>query len=176
MSNVLGANFKQYVADQIGIRQSRLGQRQLDNSTISWANSKTAYIALASSVDVKNTPLYETKVSVTISSPGVSAPVDSNVINLSDAVDEAGGTNEVLNNQDRLITDPLRWTAQLEANLQIRFLPQLEADTPTSEKRGGSGNFSDWTEQMYDDFGKDSEDLAKSMGNLTAEGFARLFY
>ena len=176
MSNLLGANFKQYVADQIGIRQSRLGQRQLDNSTISWANSKTAYIALASSVDVKNTPLYETKVSVTISSPGVSAPVDSNVINLSDAVDEAGGTNEVLNNQDRLITDPLRWTAQLEANLQIRFLPQLEADTPTSEKRGGSGNFSDWTEQMYDDFRKDSEDLAKSMGNLTAEGFARLFY
>lgn len=178
MSNIVGANFKKYVADQIKIRQSRLGQFEPDNTTLSWTNSKTAYIALASSVDIKNTPIYETKVSVEIASPGISSEVDPNVVDLSNAVDEAGGVDEVLNNQDRLISDPVRWTAQLEANLQIRFLPQLEADTPDDQRRGGSGNYSQWTDYMYDYFRKDSDDLGDEMLNqgLSAEAYARLFY
>ena len=174
MSNIVGANFKKYVADQIKIRQSRLGKLERDNETLSWSNSNTAYIALASSVDIKNTPIYQTTVSVTLESPGVSANVDSNVLNLSDAVDEAGGTNAVLNDPNRSITDPVRWTAQLESELKILFLPQLVEDTPTSEKRGGSGDFSDWTDEMLN-FRTDSDSLGQDMEGLSAESFARLF-
>lgn len=175
MSNIVGANFKKYVADQIKIRQSRLGQFEPDNTTLSWANSKTAYVALASSVDIKNTPIYETTISVEISAPDISAPVEGNAADLNQSVADAGGANEVLNNQDRLITDPTRWTAQLKANLEIRFLPQLVADIPDDQRRGGGGVYSQWTQEMYDDFRTNSDDLGNSMGNLTAEGFARVF-
>lgn len=66
MSNLLGANFEPYVAEQISVRQARLGKDQLDNETISWANSRTAYVALASSVDIENTPIYETTVQLAV--------------------------------------------------------------------------------------------------------------
>jgi hypothetical protein len=73
MSNLLGENFKPYVAKQIKTRQDILGRRESgvlsdsnSNEAIMWENGKTSYIALASSVDIKDSPIYKTTVSVNI--------------------------------------------------------------------------------------------------------------
>ena len=73
MSNLLGENFKPYVAKQIKTRQDILGRRESgvlsdsnSNEAIMWENGKTSYIALASSVDIKDSPIYKTNVSVNI--------------------------------------------------------------------------------------------------------------
>mgnify|MGYP003635014574 CR=1 FL=1 len=74
MSNLLGDNFKPYVATQIKTRQDILGRRESgilsdsnSNEAIMWENGKTSYIALASSVDIKDSPIFSTEVSVNIS-------------------------------------------------------------------------------------------------------------
>ena len=54
-TNLLGAPFKPYVDQQINQRQTRLGKIQKDNQEIVWQNAKSAYVALASSVDIENT-------------------------------------------------------------------------------------------------------------------------
>jgi len=54
-TNLLGGPFKPYVDKQVAQRQERLGKIQKNNQEIVWQNAKSAYIALASSVDIKNT-------------------------------------------------------------------------------------------------------------------------
>jgi len=53
-TNLLGKSHKQYVQDQIKVRQEKLGKTTKDNSDISWMNDKTSWVRLASSVDIKN--------------------------------------------------------------------------------------------------------------------------
>ena len=53
-TNLLGKSHKQYVQDQIKVRQEKLGKTTKDNNDISWMNSKTSWVRLASSVDIKN--------------------------------------------------------------------------------------------------------------------------
>ena len=55
--NLLGAPYKEYTNSQIKIRQEKLGNTNKSHKEILWENGKTAYIALASSVDVRNTLL-----------------------------------------------------------------------------------------------------------------------
>ena len=57
-SNLLGDNFKPYVNGQIKIRQNKLGKQIKTNEEIVWENAKTAYVALASSVNIQNNPIY----------------------------------------------------------------------------------------------------------------------
>ena len=57
-TNLLGGPFKPYVDKQVAQRQERLGKLQKDNQEIVWQNAKSAYIALASSVNIENTPYY----------------------------------------------------------------------------------------------------------------------
>lgn len=73
MSNLLGENFKPYVANQIKTRQSILGRRETgilsdenSNNAIVWENAKTAYVALASSIDILDTPIFDTKINVSV--------------------------------------------------------------------------------------------------------------
>jgi len=73
MSNLLGENFKPYVAKQIKTRQDILGRRESgilsdsnSNEAIMWENGKTSYVALASSVDIKDSPIYKTNISVDV--------------------------------------------------------------------------------------------------------------
>jgi hypothetical protein len=54
-TNLLGEPFKEYVDDQIKTRQSILGKLNKSNKDIVWENGKSAYVALASSIDVSNT-------------------------------------------------------------------------------------------------------------------------
>ena len=54
-TNLLGGPFKPYVDKQVAQRQERLGKIQKDNQEIVWQNAKSAYIALASSVNIENT-------------------------------------------------------------------------------------------------------------------------
>lgn len=61
-TNLLGKSHKQYVQDQIKIRQEKLGKTTKDNNDISWLNSKTSWVRLASSVDIKNTTTREVQV------------------------------------------------------------------------------------------------------------------
>lgn len=56
-SNLLGAPYKEYVNAQIQTRQEKLGNTNKSHKEILWENGKTAYIALASSVDIRNTLL-----------------------------------------------------------------------------------------------------------------------
>ena len=73
MSNLLGENFKPYVAKQIKTRQDILGRRESgvlsdsnSNKAIMWENGNSSYIALASSIDIKNSPIFISKVSSVI--------------------------------------------------------------------------------------------------------------
>lgn len=53
-TNLLGGPFKPYVDKQVAQRQKRLGKIQKDNQEIVWQNAKSAYVALASSVNIEN--------------------------------------------------------------------------------------------------------------------------
>lgn len=66
-TNLLGKSHKQYVQDQIRVRQEKLGKPTKSNNDISWLNDKTSWVRLASSVDIKNSPIgQETIVSTPI--------------------------------------------------------------------------------------------------------------
>lgn len=60
-TNLLGGPFKEYVDEQVAQRQTRLGNIQKSQEEIIWENGKSAYIALASSVDIENTIYREIK-------------------------------------------------------------------------------------------------------------------
>ena len=53
-NNLLGKSHKQYVQDQIKVRQEILGKDARDSKELSWMNGKTSWVRLASSIDVKN--------------------------------------------------------------------------------------------------------------------------
>ena len=53
-TNLLGDSFKDYVNDQINTRQEVLGKSNKSTSDITWENAKSAYIALASSVNLSS--------------------------------------------------------------------------------------------------------------------------
>ena len=58
-SNLLGDSSQSFVQKQIKTRQENLSVDPINGKTteqIVWQNAKTSYIALASSVDIKNTP------------------------------------------------------------------------------------------------------------------------
>lgn len=53
-NNLLGKGHKQYVQDQIKMRQEKLGKTIKDNQELSWMNSKTSWVRLVSGVDIEN--------------------------------------------------------------------------------------------------------------------------
>ena len=61
-TNLLGGPFKPYVDEQVAQRQTRLGSIQKSQEDIIWENGKSAYLALASSVNIENsiTTTYQT--------------------------------------------------------------------------------------------------------------------
>jgi len=70
-SNLLGDNFKPYVRNQINLRQQVLGNKTKTNEQIVWENGNSAYVALASSINIENQPdipIYELPPSVLLSS------------------------------------------------------------------------------------------------------------
>ncbi len=52
MGKIIGESFDPYVNAQVNIRQSKLGQTNRDNELLTYLTSKTAWIRLASSVDI----------------------------------------------------------------------------------------------------------------------------
>ena len=56
-TNLLGKTHKQYVQDQIKVRQEKLGKTIKDSTDISWSSGKTSWVRLASSVDVRNSTI-----------------------------------------------------------------------------------------------------------------------
>ena len=60
-TNLLGGPFKPYVDEQVAQRQTRLGNIQKGQEEIVWQNAKSAYLALASSVNIENTTYTTTK-------------------------------------------------------------------------------------------------------------------
>ena len=60
-TNLLGGPFKPYVDEQVSQRQTRLGSIQKDPKDIVWENGKSAYLALASSVNIENTEYLKIK-------------------------------------------------------------------------------------------------------------------
>ena len=57
-TNLLGGPFKPYVDEQVAQRQTRLGGIQKSQEEIVWENGKSAYLALASSVNIENSAYY----------------------------------------------------------------------------------------------------------------------
>jgi len=53
-TNVVGAPYKDYVDQQIKVRQEKLGKLNKNNEDIAWENAKSGYVALASSVNIEN--------------------------------------------------------------------------------------------------------------------------
>jgi len=60
-TNIVGGPFKPYVDKQTKVRQEKLGNFNKTSEEIAWENGKSAFVALASSVDVRNTVLSETQ-------------------------------------------------------------------------------------------------------------------
>lgn len=56
-TNLLGKSHKQYVQDQIKVRQEKLGKLNKNATDISWSSGKTAWVRLASSVNVENSTI-----------------------------------------------------------------------------------------------------------------------
>ena len=56
-NNLLGKGHKQYVQDQIKLRQEKLGALNKSSEDIDWMNGKTSWVRLASSVNVENSLL-----------------------------------------------------------------------------------------------------------------------
>ena len=57
-TNLLGGPFKPYVDEQVAQRQTRLGNLQKSQEDVVWENGKSAYLALASSVNIENSAYY----------------------------------------------------------------------------------------------------------------------
>ena len=53
-NNLLGKSHKQYVQDQIKVRQEILGKNTRDSKELSWRHGKTSWVRVASSIDIKN--------------------------------------------------------------------------------------------------------------------------
>ena len=85
-TNLLGGPFKPYVDKQVAQRQERLGKIEKDNQEIVWQNAKSAYIALASSVNIENTK-YEVQTFATPSP--VAPPTTSTTTNVPTAAAQA---------------------------------------------------------------------------------------
>ena len=51
-TNLLGKSHKQYVQDQIKVRQEKLGKLNKDGNDLAWMNGKTSWVRLASSVNI----------------------------------------------------------------------------------------------------------------------------
>lgn len=52
MGNLTGANFRDWVKNQINVRQTKLALQNRDNETLVWSNSKTSWLRMISSVSV----------------------------------------------------------------------------------------------------------------------------
>ena len=91
-TNLLGAPFKEYVNDQIGERQTRLGKLDKSSEEIVWENGKSAYIALASSVNISNTStaFFDNNNSTVTRNLFATSPLDSSFPGLSNAGAVAG--------------------------------------------------------------------------------------
>ena len=53
-TNIVGAPYKDYVDQQIKVRQEKLGKLNKNNEDIAWENAKSGFVALASSVNIGN--------------------------------------------------------------------------------------------------------------------------
>ena len=53
MSNLVGVNHLSYVQEQIKVRQEILGKSIRDPKDQVWANGRTSWVKLASSIDIK---------------------------------------------------------------------------------------------------------------------------
>ena len=56
-TNIVGGPFKPYVDEQIQVRQEKLGNFNKTSEEIVWENGKSAYVALASSVNIENSKI-----------------------------------------------------------------------------------------------------------------------
>jgi len=119
-TNLVGAPFKDYVNDQIGIRQSKLGQSNKGNQEIVWENGKTAYIALASSVDINNTlnPIPPATTNVPTEAQ-VEPTLEENIKNTENAYNNDGERR--VKNVLGLPGDPTNWFGNELAKQYILF-------------------------------------------------------
>jgi hypothetical protein len=119
-TNLVGAPFKDYVNDQIGIRQSKLGQSNKGNQEIVWENGKTAYIALASSVDIRNTlnPIPPATTNVPTQAQ-VEPTLEENIKNTENAYNNDGERR--VKNVLELPGDPTTWFGNELAKQYILF-------------------------------------------------------
>ena len=56
-TNIVGGPFKPYVDEQIKVRQEKLGNFNKTSEEIVWENGKSAFVALASSVNIANSKI-----------------------------------------------------------------------------------------------------------------------
>ena len=68
-TNIVGAPYKDYVDQQIKVRQEKLGKLNKNNEDIAWENAKSGFVALASSVNIGNS--FFTKETTTYNPPVV---------------------------------------------------------------------------------------------------------
>jgi hypothetical protein len=116
-SNLLGAPHKDYVNNQIIKRQEILGKTNKSNKEIVWENGRTAYIALASSVNIENT-LLPYSASYDVPSQPTTDPLTTNILNSSQAYNNDGERRiQAL----ELDGDPTNWLGNYVASQYVLF-------------------------------------------------------
>lgn len=135
MGTLLGANFKKYVVDQISTRQSILGDNLnggKPEDQIVWENNNTSYIALVSSIDIKDNPIITSELSVSINSEVPGGTIFENTLDTNQALLEAGGTQFIISQSlaGENVDFNLLALANRSLSLQYSFLPLLEELPP----------------------------------------------
>ena len=100
-TNLLGDNFKEYVDKQINLRQIRLGAPIKTSEDTDWMYSKTSYVRMASSVDIRNT--YDL-----IKSKLTQIQIESDAYNAGPGDTTGGGSNVYVGVDPRVINGRLQ--------------------------------------------------------------------
>lgn len=172
MGTLLGANFKDYVAKQIKTRQSILGSNLNGNKPeeqIVWENNNTSYIALASSIDIKNNPIVETSVNfsvykdsgfiTTLNSRGgtTTRAIGEDPYTLDQKIDEYlleyGSYAGIISASEAGVEFDIETLAEAQqgVNYQFSFLPLLEEENVTALAEGQNSYYGDFqvTQKVY---------------------------
>jgi hypothetical protein len=122
--NILGEGFPKYVRDQVKVRQEKLGENPISDASIIKNDGKTAWIKLASSVDLNSQAQRE--LSITANLP---ESIQSSNYAARSLVLYNGTTNQFFNSPREGITGPYTWQGDI-----------INSDTGASV---GSGKVSD---------------------------------
>jgi len=127
-TNLLGDNFKEYVDKQINLRQIRLGAPMKTSEDTDWMYSKTSYVRMASSVDIRNTyDLVESKLT--------NIQIEYDAYNVGPGDTTGGGSNVYIGVDPRVINGRLQELNESGDIYSTELVPHTIGGNPVGDER-----------------------------------------